>query len=213
MEQKKEILKDKKIIIIGGSAGIGLATAKAVAAKGAIVIIVSSNQQRISNALQSLPKNAKGIVINASDERQIKNLFEQVGSFDHLVYTAGENLRLNNIADTEIASAQQFFNVRYWGAFTAVKYVAPHISKSGSIVLTGGIAGARPNKGWSVAASIASAMEGFTRAMAMELAPVRVNVVSPGIVRTDLWSSMPETDRENLRERYFFTSIVSVSVY
>ncbi|HEY0298164.1 MAG TPA: SDR family oxidoreductase, partial [Arachidicoccus sp.] len=195
---KAEVLEGKKIVIIGGSAGIGLATAKAVAAKGAEVIIVSSNQQRIDNALQVLSIRASGIAVNAGKELQIKGLFEQIGHFDHLVYTAGENLRLNNIADTEITDAKQFFDVRYWGAFAAVKYAVPYIHKSGSIVLTSGIAGVRPNKGWGVAAGITSAMEGFTRAMAVELAPVRVNIVSPGIVKTDLWSVMSEADRENL---------------
>lgn len=198
MEQNSEILKDKKVIIIGGSAGIGLAIAQSAATKGAVVIIVSSNQKRIQAALEILPSHVKGIMVNANDEQQIKNLFEQVGAFDHLVYTAGENLKLGEITSIELEDAKQFFNIRYWGAFTAVKYAAPYISKDGSVVLTSGIASNRPLKGWSLGASICSAMEGFARAMAMELAPVRVNIVSPGIVKTELWSDMPDAERENL---------------
>ena len=81
-------------------------------------------------------------------------------------------------------------------SYTAVKYGIPHIRAGGSIVLTTGVAGARPRKGWTVAASICSAMEGLTRALAVELAPVRVNAVSPGVVRSPFWGAMSEHDRE-----------------
>jgi NAD(P)-dependent dehydrogenase (short-subunit alcohol dehydrogenase family) len=191
-----ESLKEKKVVIIGGSSGIGLATAKSVASKGALVIIVSSNQQRINKALQALPTGSIGYAIDVTNEVQVKDLFESIGAFDHLVFTAGENLILANVADTTLEAARNYFNVRYWGAFTAVKYATPFINTAGSIVLTSGIASNRPNKGWALGASICAAMEGFTRAMAMELAPIRVNIVSPGVVKTELWGGMPESDRE-----------------
>ena len=193
-----EILKGKKVIILGGSSGIGLATAIATAAEGATVTIVSGNQQRIAAALSTLPAGAQGFSVNLADEQQIAQFFNQEGQFDHLVYTAGEALQLVNIAEVSVANAREFFNIRYWGAFTAVKYAAPHINKGGSIVLTGGVAAERPGKGWSLGASICAAMEGFTRALAVELAPVRVNLVSPGIVKTNLWSGMPNEDRDGM---------------
>jgi NAD(P)-dependent dehydrogenase (short-subunit alcohol dehydrogenase family) len=105
---------------------------------------------------------------------------------------------LNTINETELDDARQFFTLRYWGAFAAVKYAATKIKTGGSINLTGGIASPRPDAGWAVAASICGAMEGFTRAMAVELAPVRVNLVSPGVVKTNLWNSMSDKDRNNL---------------
>jgi len=198
MAQNNSTLKDKKVIILGGSSGLGLATAQTAAEEGAIVTIVSSSRQRIDKALRQLPANATGHVIDLSQEKNIRQLFGQLGDFDHLVYTAAENLTLDTIDKTDIDTARQFFNLRYWGAFAAVKYGAPHINPGGSICLTGGIAGARPGKGWSVASSICGAMEGLTRAMAVELAPVRVNCVVPGVIKTNLWNSMAETDREQL---------------
>lgn len=193
-----ESLKGKKVVIIGGSSGIGLATAKSVASKGGLVIIVSSNQQRINKALQELPTESIGYAIDVTKEMQVKNLFERIGVFDHLVFTAGENLILGNVADTTLEMARNYFNIRYWGAFTAVKYATPFIKTAGSIVLTSGVASNRPNKGWALGASICAAMEGFTRAMAMELAPIRVNIVSPGVVKTELWGGMSENDRETM---------------
>jgi len=198
MAQHNSTLKDKKVLILGGTSGLGLATAKAAATEGAIITIVSGSQQRIDQALQQLPANATGHAIDLSLEKNIQQLFRQSGNFDHLVYTAAENLKLSNIAETNIDQARQFFNLRYWGAFAAVKYGSPCINPGGSICLTGGIAGARPGKGWAVASSICGTMEGFTRAMAVELAPLRVNCVVPGVVKTNLWNSMTEMDREQL---------------
>jgi NAD(P)-dependent dehydrogenase (short-subunit alcohol dehydrogenase family) len=191
-------LQGKRIIILGGSSGFGLATAIAASAEGADVVIVSGNQQRVDSALKELPNPGTGFAVDLSKEENIKNFFGTIGNFDHLVYTAGENLTLNPLADTEIEKARDFFNIRYWGAFAAVKYGAKYINKGGSICLTGGNAGVRPAAGWAVAASICSAMEGFVRAIAVELAPIRVNSLVPGVVKTNLWNGFSETDRENL---------------
>jgi len=201
-KQQTGFLEGKKVVVLGGSSGIGLATAKAAAAESANLIIISSNQQRINNALKELPADSQGFAVDLTSEQQVKDIFEKLGAIDHLVYTAGESLQLMNIADAAIADAKKFFDLRYWGAFTAVKYASPHINVGGSITLTGGVASIRPGKGWSVAASICAAMEGFTRAMAVELAPIRVNIVSPGVVRTNLWSDMADADRES-----FYTGI------
>lgn len=191
-------LSGKKIILLGGSSGIGLATALAAAAEGAQVNIVSSNRQRLDEALKLLPKDAKAYSVDLSVEQNIKSFFEGIGRFDHLVYTAGENISLGSIDSTEIASAREFFTIRYWGAFAAVKYGAPLINEGGSINLTSGIASSRPGKNWSVASSICGAMEGFVRGLAVELAPIRVNCVIPGVVKTNLWNSMTAADRNNL---------------
>lgn len=194
----KGSLANKRVVILGGSSGIGLATAIAAADEGAQVIIVSSNQQRIDAALTQLPVNSTGYTADLTDEQQIQDLFKTIGRFDHLIFTAGESLQLVKITDVNVDDARQFFNLRYWGAFTAVKYGAPYINTGGSISLSGGIASPRPGSGWSLGASICAAMEGFTRAMAVELAPVRVNLVSPGVVKTNLWADMTAADRDGM---------------
>jgi len=201
-KQANGFLDKKKVVILGGSAGIGLATAKATAALGAEIVIVSSNQRKLNEALTQLPANATAIAADLSKEEQVEDLFTRIGALDHLVFTAGENLQLNTIADVTVADAKQFFDLRYWGAFMAVKYAAPNISKGGSIVLSGGCASIRPGKGWVLGASICAAMEGFTRTMAIELAPIRVNIVVPGLVKTDLWGNMAEADREAMFDHF-----------
>ncbi|AKD57149.1 short-chain dehydrogenase [Spirosoma radiotolerans] len=193
-------LSGKRIILLGGSSGLGLATAKAAAAEGAHVVIVSSHQQRVNDALAQLSSDSLGVALDLSQEENIHEFFDHIGPFDHLVYTAGENISLNRLETLNIAQAKDYFAVRFWGAFAAVKYGAPHIKSGGSICLTSGITSQRPGAGWSLGTSICSAMEGFCRAMAVELAPIRVNIVSPGLVRTNLWSGMNEADRANLFE-------------
>jgi NAD(P)-dependent dehydrogenase (short-subunit alcohol dehydrogenase family) len=191
-------LSKKRIVILGGSSGIGLAVAQAAAGEGAQVVIVSSNRDRLDQAVSSLPAGAEGRAANLLDGAEAAGLFEELGDFDHLVYTAGEALQLAPLKEMAISTARGFFELRYWGALTAAKAAQGRLRPGGSIVFTSGVAGARPGGGWSVAASICSAMEGLTRALAVELAPIRVNIVSPGVVRTPLWREMDEPAREAL---------------
>jgi NAD(P)-dependent dehydrogenase (short-subunit alcohol dehydrogenase family) len=191
-------LNGQRIVILGGSSGIGLATAQAAARQGAAVVIASSRQARIDEALATLPANAEGRAVDLTDEAAIKTFFAGLGPFDHLVFTAGETLQLGRLVETDITAARAFFDLRYWGAYTAAKYGSANIRQGGSIVFTSGLAGSRPHAGWSLGASICMAMEGLTRALAVELAPLRVNIVSPGVVKTPLWSAMSATDRDAL---------------
>jgi NAD(P)-dependent dehydrogenase (short-subunit alcohol dehydrogenase family) len=191
-------LNGKRVVILGGTSGNGLATAKVAQREGAVIAVASSRRERVDRALASLESGAEGHVVDLSDEAQVRKLFEHIGAFDHLVYTAGESLRLETLDAVQLDNARSFLNLRFWGAFMAVKYGSPHIRAGGSITLTSGAAGLRPRKGWTVVASICGAMESLTRALAVELAPIRVNAVCPGVVRTELWRDMTESDRDAL---------------
>ncbi len=189
-------LQGKRIVLLGGTSGFGRATAIAAAQEGAEIIVVSSQQKRIDEALANLPAGSKGYAANLADEQQVEELFKTIGEFDHLVFTAGETLQLAELPALKMDEARQFFNLRFWGALMAAKYGSPFIRQGGSITLTNGIVGLRPWKGWVVAAGVTGAVEALTRALAVDLAPIRVNAVCAGMVRTDLWSNIPEADRE-----------------
>jgi NAD(P)-dependent dehydrogenase (short-subunit alcohol dehydrogenase family) len=193
-------LRNKRVVILGGSSGIGLAVAQQAAERGAELVIASSNAQRVQQAAASLGGKAEGHALDLTDERAIQAFFEKLGSFDHLVFTAGDTLHLSELATADLKKARQAFELRYWAALAAVKYSSTHIRTGGSIVLTTGIAGQRPFKGWVVAASVCGTIEALTRALAVELAPLRVNAVSPGVVRTNLWQNMTEQEREGMYE-------------
>ena len=193
-------LQDKRVVILGGSSGIGLAVAEQASSQGARVVVVSSNPERIQKAIQSVGGEVDGQIVDLSDERAVAALFTKLGPFDHLIFTAGDSLHLHQLAATDLQQARHAFELRYWSALAAVKYGSPHIRKGGSIVLTTGVAGRRPHKGWVVAASVCGTIEALTRALAIELAPIRVNAVSPGVVRTNLWQNMTAAEREHLYE-------------
>jgi NAD(P)-dependent dehydrogenase (short-subunit alcohol dehydrogenase family) len=192
--------ENKRVVILGGSSGIGLAVAELAASQGAKIVIASSNAERIQRAVESVGVNAQGQIVDLSDEQSVETLFTKLGAFDHLVFTAGDSLYLQDLATTDLKQARRAFELRYWAALAAVKYGSKNIRKGGSIVLTTGVAGRRPRKGWVVAASVCGAIEALTRALAVELAPIRVNAVCPGVVRTNLWHNMAAAEREQLYE-------------
>jgi NAD(P)-dependent dehydrogenase (short-subunit alcohol dehydrogenase family) len=193
-------LRDKRILVLGGSSGIGLAVAQQAAAQGAQVVIASSNADRVQEAVQTVDGAAEGRIVDLFSESSIQDFFAELGDIDHLVFTAGDTLQLGEIAATNLDQARRAFDLRYWAALAAVKYGSPHVRPGGSIVLTTGVAGRRPHKGWALGASVTSAVEGLTRALAVELAPLRVNAVSPGVVRTSLWKNMTEEERDAMYE-------------
>ncbi|MNQ99959.1 General stress protein 39 [compost metagenome] len=189
-------LLGKKVILLGGTSGFGLETAMAAADEGASVIVVSSSQQKVDSALTVLPEGSKGFIADLGNEKQVEKLFKKIGEFDHLVFTAGDELKFSDLPELDIDEAKQSVNLRFWGAIMAVKHGAPQIREGGSVTLTTGALGRRPRKGAFVIAGMASAIDGLTRALAIELAPIRVNAVCAGTVKTNLLKNMPELERE-----------------
>ena len=192
--------ESQRVVIVGGSSGIGLAVAEEVASQGAEVVIVSSNAERVQQAIKSIGGKTQGQAVDVSDEGAVESFFKKLGAFDHLVFTAGDSLHVHELALTDLKQARRAFELRYWSALATVKYGSPQIRKGGSVVLTTGVAGQRPHSGWVIAASVCGTIEALTRALAVELAPIRVNAVSPGVVRTNLWQNMNSADREQLFE-------------
>jgi NAD(P)-dependent dehydrogenase (short-subunit alcohol dehydrogenase family) len=194
-------VENQKIVVVGGSSGMGLATARSAALEGAEVTIASSSQARIDAALTELPDSCAGAVVDVRDEAQIVALFERVAELDHVVFTAGDAFTPRPLADLSLGDARAIFGVRFWGAVTVAKYAAPRIRPGGSIALTTGTVGQRPVPGAALAAAGAGAAEGLVRGLAAELAPIRVNAVRAGAVRTPLWDAVPEPQREALFTR------------
>ena len=191
-------LHDQRVVILGGTSGIGLATAKAAAGLGAAVTVVSRRPASVEAALADLPPGTTGRSADLTDAGQVGELIAGLGPIDHLVFTAGEPLALMSIGRLDLDQAREFFALRYFGALSAVRAAVPQLRARGSITLTTGIAARRPGPGWAVAASICGAVEALTRALAVELAPIRVNAVSPGVVRSPLWASMTRESRDQL---------------
>ncbi|MEC0176910.1 SDR family oxidoreductase [Paenibacillus favisporus] len=198
--ERGHCFKGKRVVVLGGTSGIGFAAAEAAAWEGASLVVVSSQKGRVDRAVSRLPEGTQGYAVDMTNEEQVRQFFSEIGEFDHLVFTAGDTLMVENLDATDVDTAHRWFNVRYWGAFMAAKYGSRNIRRGGSITLTSGVAGVRPQKGFTVSASICGAVESLTRALAVELSPLRVNAVCFGLMRTELWDGIPEEQRNAMYE-------------
>ena len=193
-------LKNARVLVIGGTSGIGLGIASAAAERGAIPIVVSRRQSSVDRALAQLPEHARGATVDLTDMSAVERLAADIGDIEHLVFTAGESLELAPLSDLTPEVITRFFQTRFVGALTAVRVFAPHIKAGGSITLTSGTAADQPGFG-ALPVSVCGAMNALTKALAVELAPIRVNVVAPGVVRTPLWVAMSDADRQAMYDQ------------
>ena len=192
-------LSDQRVVVIGGSSGIGFAVAQRARDDGAQVVIGSSNGTNVAAAVSRLGANASGTAVDVRDEASVATFFEQLGPFDHLVFTAGDwgAVRAGGaLAELDLEGANAIFAVRFWGALAAIKHAQGRISTDGSITLTDGVIAHRPRKDAALNTAMAGAIEHLTRALAVDLAPLRVNAVCPGYVLTEVWDRIPEDQRE-----------------
>lgn len=186
-------LDKKRVVVIGGTSGIGFAVAALAQAMGAEVVIASSNASKVAAAVEQLP-GATGNRLDLRDETSVSRFFDDIGAFDHLALTAGDwgMPMFVGTRELDLVAARDGFSVRFWGALAAVKHGVRSISPNGSITLTSGMLAHRPAKNAPLATAVAGAIEHLARGLAIDLAPVRVNAVSPGIILTEHTKQMPE---------------------
>ncbi|EGD40036.1 oxidoreductase, short chain dehydrogenase/reductase family [Nocardioidaceae bacterium Broad-1] len=192
------ISTSSRIVLIGATSGIGLAIARRAAESGAAVTIASRRPESIERALGQLPAGVVGRAVDASSSHAVAGFFDEIGEFDHFAYTAAENLTGFPMADYTVESAQQFFALRLFHMLDAVRLAVPHLTAHGSITLMSGTAAFKGGPGWTLGTAVSGAVVSAARSLAVELAPLRVNVVAPGVVRSPLWSQMSEEDREGM---------------
>jgi NAD(P)-dependent dehydrogenase (short-subunit alcohol dehydrogenase family) len=179
-------LDGKRLVVIGGASGVGFAVAEAALAAGAAVVVGSSQTARIEAAAAKLGKGARGHTVDVKDEASVAALFEAVGPFDHLVFTAGDwGHMFGATRDLDIEASKARMEVRFWGAARAAKYAVRQIAKEGSITLIGGMLAHRPMPGMPLTVASAHTTEGLALGLARDLAPIRVNAVCLGLILSE----------------------------
>lgn len=176
------MLNNKKIIIVGGSSGIGLKVSECLLAEGSKVIIGSRSRDKLLAAKKKLNNQVTTYELDASDEKSVVNFFANVGSFDHLVVTIKPDHLICDFNKSNITDAREAFNSKFWGQYNLVRHCLGGISKNGSITLTSGIAAKRSYKGFSSTAAINGAIESLVKSLSGEVSPIRINAVSPGFI-------------------------------
>ena len=182
-------LSGKTIIVIGGSSGIGAAVAQAALARGAHVIVAG---RRLAPGSDSGLRNEP---VDVTDSASLKQLFETVGRFDHLVYTSGPSVRAKPLIETDLDEARDNFDVKLWGALRAIQHALPFLHEQGSITLTSGQLGRKLAAGQFIKTGINAATEALGKQLAKELAPRRVNVISPGVIDTPAYAGLGQEQR------------------
>ncbi|RYP73574.1 hypothetical protein DL769_004189 [Monosporascus sp. CRB-8-3] len=223
-------LKGARILVVGGTSGIGFCVAEAAVEHGARVIISGSNETKLSKAVdrlrasfavldQGLPPAEKGApptgtVCDLANEEALESNLESLLQFatsdgqsrlDHVVFTAGDPFEARKLQDVTAAHIARTYVVRATAPVVLAKLLVPryiHRVPASSYTLTGGVNAEKPQDNWTVVAGFSAAVEGYARGLAVDLKPMRVNCVAPGAVHTEAFDHTPEEQRGPLLERF-----------
>jgi NAD(P)-dependent dehydrogenase (short-subunit alcohol dehydrogenase family) len=190
------MLAGKKVVVVGGSSGIGLATAEMAKAQGAEVVIASRNADRVKTAAAKI--GAKGIPADVTNDQSVVDLFHACGPIDHVVVSAAQ-LRTGPFKTVAMDDVRATLEAKLWGAWRCAR--AAEIRPGGSLTLVSGFLSIRPRPNSAIVSAANGALESLTRALALELAPIRVNCVSPGIIDTPIRAAMPEAARKEMLDK------------
>lgn len=209
-------LANQRILILGATSGIGFAVAEAAFEHGANLVISSSNQSKLDKTVARLKEaypaefEKQTITTHVCDLSDVANLNDNLeklfefatnggtDNLNHIVTTAGDALNLPKLADLTPEAMYSGMTVRYIAPAMMAKFIPKYVvdSPSSSFTFTGGMRGKRPAPGWSMATAICGGIDGLARGLALDLKPVRVNVVHPGAVHTELFGMFPEEQLE-----------------
>ena len=189
-------LAGKKVVVIGGSSGIGLATAELAMKEGADVVIASRSAAKLDPVAERLRVTA--VSADVTSDQSVAVLFRRAGPVDHVVLTAAQ-LRTGPFKTVAMEDVRATLEAKFWGAWRVAREA--EIRPGGSLTLVTGFLSVRPRPNSAIISAANGALESLARALALELAPVRVNAVSPGVVDTPIRAAMPEAARVEMLAR------------
>ena len=190
-------LQGARVLVLGGSSGIGLATAKAATAAGAKVTIASRSKDKVDAAVSQIGAGATGVALDASNDAAIEAFFAAQPEWDHIVVSVAAG-RSAGIRALSMQDAYNNMSAKFWTAYRTAR--AARVTPDGSLTLVSGFLSRRPNKDALLQGAINAALEALGRGLALEMAPVRVNSVSPGIIDTPIRAAMPADARQKMLE-------------
>jgi NAD(P)-dependent dehydrogenase (short-subunit alcohol dehydrogenase family) len=196
------MLDGQKAIVFGGGSGAGLASAKLLASKGAKVVITGRDARKLETAAKEFAGRVSVAAVDGKNVSEVQAFFEQTGAFDHLVIPAGQTNRGGSFVE-EITDKtfRETFDGKFWVQITAAHAGARKIRPGGSITFFSGGANRRAIRGMVNIAAVNGAIDAVVPTLALELAPTRVNAISPGTLRTSYWTGVPEAQLEQIFDR------------
>ncbi len=201
-------LTDQRVVILGGTSGIGLATASRLAEAGAQVVIAGRSAERLQQALADLKGTVTGEVVDATSREEVESLFRRLGAFDHLVLTLASHEGMGDFRTLDFAMLHGVFEAKFWPQLSAAQASLDYLRKDGSLTLVTAVTGHTAYAGATGFAAVNGALEAVVPTLALELQPLRVNAVAPGGVDTPFWGEWPD----EMRAEFFAQAAAVVPV-
>jgi len=189
-------------VIFGGSSGIGLATAQRLLGEGHQITITGRDEARLARAAGLLGQSARTLRVDATDPQALKAAFNSIGAFDHLVMALGSRKGFGPFAAMDISEMKASFEEKVYAHFAAAQAALPHLRKDGSITFVAAVSAHGAAPGTSGIGAANAAVAAFVPILAVELRPLRVNAVSPGVIDTPWWDFMPESQKADVFAEY-----------
>jgi NAD(P)-dependent dehydrogenase (short-subunit alcohol dehydrogenase family) len=184
------VMTPEHVLIIGGSSGIGLALAELLLADNILVTIAGRSQERLAAAHRRLPR-LRTHRVDIGNEQLVQQMLEAAAPVQHIVVTAADATdAVAPISDLTVATARALIDTKLLGPWLVAKHAAGCLGAGSTLTFTSGFSAYRPGPGASMTAAVNGALEALARALALELAPARVNAVSPGWTDTPMWDTI-----------------------
>jgi NAD(P)-dependent dehydrogenase (short-subunit alcohol dehydrogenase family) len=200
---REPALRGQTVVLVGGSAGIGLETARLARAEGADVVLTARDAERLRHAAADVGAKSTS-AFDAGDPAAVERFFREFpGPIDHVLIT-GPGPHYRSLAEITFEQARDAVSEHLLIAFWVARHAAPRIRPGGTVLLMGGTGARRPRRGLALVSAVTAAMPALTAGLAIELAPVRVNLIAAGFVDTPLSASLLgdqlDARRQELRE-------------
>ncbi|OCI93229.1 short-chain dehydrogenase [Rhizobium sp. AC27/96] len=189
-------MSSQHVVIVGGSSGIGLAAAVHLLEKGYRVTITGRDAAKLQTAAQGLNGDVTAAVMDAADFTGLANAFDAIGPLDHLVLALGGGNGAGPFATVDLADLRKGFEQKTMAHFACAQACLPHLSKQGSITFVSAVSAQAAMPGTAGLGAINAAIAALAPILAVELKPIRVNCVSPGVVDTPWWDFLSADQKE-----------------
>jgi NAD(P)-dependent dehydrogenase (short-subunit alcohol dehydrogenase family) len=195
-------MASQHIVIVGGSSGIGLATAQHLLAEGEQVTIAGRSQDRLDAAKASLGPKGRAVRMDAAKAESLPEVFAAIGPFDHLVLALGSRKGFGPFAGMNLAEMRESFEEKVYAHFAAAQVALPFLRKDGSITFVSAVSAHAAAPGTAGIGAANAAVAAFVPVLAVELKPLRVNGVSPGVINTPCWDFMADDQKQAVFAEY-----------
>ena len=201
-------MSSQHTVIVGGSSGIGLATAQHLLASGAQVTVTGRSETRLADAMRQLGPDAQVMAMDATAADALPAQFAQIGKFDHLVLALGSGKGFGPFATVSLADVKLGFEEKVYAHFATAQAALPFLNQAGSMTFVSAVSAHAAAPGTAGIGAANAAVAALVPILAVELKPLRVNGVSPGVIDTPWWDAFPEEQKQAMFETYAATTPV-----